>query len=344
MVAKEGEGAAMPGPWQELVRDAQLGGITLVLGAGVSVPRGVPTWLELVRGICRKDGFQPHGVAWLANDDVPPRDSLALQIALEEIEHRLRSRHRDDPQPIATARRKFAEMLSASIYGSARAASGDSLETIARVLREDQARPTRRIVRVVTSNADDLLEAEANAGHDIRVDPVVWPIARAHHHPRRADGAHGLPPIPVYHVHGYLPRDKQRGAGDALVFTDAQYWASMANPLSIANRVVTHALHDSHCIFVGMSMTDLNINRWLGLHAHDVETTKLANYEWLERPHAGTSRSIMRSLRRHYWIRRDGPDLALIERHLLRRGVVSIPVADWSEDFNRLMSLAFAKG
>jgi hypothetical protein len=276
------------------------GGITLVLGAGISISRGIPSWAQLVRWACKEVELSANGVDWLVDETVWP-DALALQIALEEVEHKLRSKGKQDQARAVDARKAFADLLSKGIYGSLKTGSLDSLATLVETLREDQARSRRRIVRVITFNADDLLEIEANAGHDADKAPVLWPVSRAHHHPRRHGGAHGLPPISVYHVHGYLPRDDRRGAEDSLVFTDAQYWASMANPLSIANRVFTHALHDSHCIFIGMSMRDMNVNRWLGAHAHDVESARMSQFAWRGDGARGSHRSILKSLRRHYW-------------------------------------------
>jgi hypothetical protein len=146
----------------------------------------------------------------------------------------------------------------------------------------------------------------------------------------------------VYHVHGFLPRDRRRNGADFLVFTDAQYWASVANPLALANRVFANALHDSHCVFVGLSMTDLNISRWLGLHANDVEQARLSDFDWS----GGTGGaslvlSLRRALRRHHWVRTGERAGALLERHLLRRGVASVPVRDWERDFDRRLRAAF---
>ncbi len=329
-------------PWDQLRDDVGAGGVTLVVGAGVTLARGVPSWRELVRRVCSRVGIDPATVPWLDGDERDPPSPLHLQILLEEVEHVLRARARREANPVFAARQAFADVLAGELYGALRPRCSGSLATIAAVLRADQRRPRPLVTRVITFNADDLLEAEANRGHDPRGDPVVWPVARAHHHPRRRAGAHGRPPIPVYHVHGFLPRDRRRTGADYLVFTDAQYWASMANPLGLANRVFANALHDSHCVFVGLSMTDLNVSRWLGLHAHDVEQARLSDFDWSGAAGADLVLSIRRSLRRHYWVRTDAPDLELLERHLLRRGVVSAPVRDWDRDFDRRMRAAFA--
>jgi hypothetical protein len=331
-------------PWRELAADVDAGGVTLIVGAGITLAHGVPSWLELVRGACARVGYRPRASEWLGDPRCEPPNTLYLQLALEEVEHALRNEHRRHRNPVLAARRAFADLLATELYGALRRpASGGSLATIAAVLRADQKRAQRRITRVITFNADDLLERVANRGHDPRAEPVVWPVARAHHHPRRSAGAHGRPPIPVYHVHGFLPRDRRRNAADFLVFTDAQYWASMANPLSLANRVFANALHDSHCIFVGLSMTDLNISRWLGMHANDVESARLSDLDW-GGGDGDLVLSIRRALRRHYWVRTSSKDLELLERHLLRRGVVAAPIRDWDHDFARRMRAAFGVG
>jgi hypothetical protein len=328
-------------PWRELAEDVAAGDVTLVVGAGVTLPRGVPSWLELVRRVCARVRVDPPAVPRAGDDGEAVANPTFLQIALEEVEHALRADLRGERNPVLAARRAFADVLAEELYAELGPPCAGSLSTLAAVLRADQRRERRRITRVVTLNADDLLESETNRGHDPIDDPVVWPVARAHHHPRRSAGAHGRPPIPVYHVHGFLPRDRRRAGADFLVFTDAQYQASMANPLGLANRVFANALHDSHCLFVGLSMTDLNVGRWLGLHAHDVEQARLSDFEWGGDGGRELLLSLHRSLRRHYWVRTDARDVQALERHLLRRGVVSAPVRDWERDFDDRMRVAF---
>lgn len=328
---------------RELLEDVQKGGVTLVVGAGISMPRGVPSWPELVRWACKRVGYQPRSVGWLANDTLPIPNSLSLQIALEEVEHHLRSKHKRSENAVVVARREFAKLIAEGLYQSVSGPADDSLAILAEAIRVDQSSSHQRIRRIISFNADDMLEEAANEGHHGLRDPVVWPIARAHHHPRRDAGANGCTPIPIYHVHGYLPRSQRRGASDSLVFTDAQYWESAAEPFSIANRVFSTALHDSHCLFVGLSMTDYNINRWLGLHAHDVQSAKIDEVNWYGRSGKGLRRSIPASLRRHYWLRTDG-DNQLMDQHMLRRGVVPVKVHDWTDDFRKLIASAFIDG
>ena len=56
---------------------------------------------------------------------------------------------------------------------------------------------------------------------------------------------------------GFIPSDAKlsRNYAHTLVFTDSQYWATTTSLLSLPNTIMGSALHDSTCIFVGLSMT-----------------------------------------------------------------------------------------
>jgi len=56
-----------------------------------------------------------------------------------------------------------------------------------------------------------------------------------------------------------------------LVFTDLQYWSSSARASSFANRIMSAALSEGQCLFIGVSMKDTNLLRWLALRSLDRE-------------------------------------------------------------------------
>jgi hypothetical protein len=143
----------------------------------------------------------------------------------------------------------------------------------------------------------------------------------------------------VYHVHGFLPRDgaarRWRDAPDTLVFTDAEYWATAASPLTFANRVMAQALHDSSCVFVGVSMTDVNLMRWLGVRYNAIKDDIAA--QGLHSGNASRARS-REALLRHFWIRRDESDpTGLISDLLLARGIRSVSLEAWGAPFEKLL-------
>ncbi|MEZ5366248.1 MAG: SIR2 family protein [Bryobacterales bacterium] len=334
---------------RSLEKDAQHGGMTLVLGAGVSLSRGLRSWRTLVQAMwARVLGNKPMP-PWLAGGGGVPHP-LAYQIVFEELEHCLRAEalaSDPDADPIGAAERRFAALITEELYRGfvPKGRPDDTLAIIAKLIRSEQAAPDPRIARVITFNADDLLEMEANRGFHYQRDPVVWAVPRASFHPRRGNGANGRPPIPVYHLHGYLPRLRNtRAAPDTLVFTDSEYWRSVANPGSFANRTLANALQDSHCIFIGLSMEDVNLMRWLGLRQVEVEDDYLSRQEADNLSAAKSLDKIRRALNRHFWITTASADPSrLIASHLERRGVGTILLDDWDGPFQELIESTFPR-
>ena len=355
-----------------LIQDAHRENITLVLGAGVSASAGIPTWGSLVRELAFSFGkkatrssaalgIPPHlekiyrklqqtdqfkSLNKQGFDLSPsPSHPFAYQMLLEEIEEDLKSRStKSEPAP-SGKQNPFANVLREALYSKVEIRPHSTLTALVEAIRVDQRRGVRRISRVISFNADDLVEECANHGHDPNRDPVVWPISRASFHPRRGMCANGLPPIPVYHIHGYLPQaaESSRDAPDTLVFTDTQYWDSLASPTSFANRVMSNALHDSHCVFLGLSMTDVNLMRWLGVHAAEVKADKLSEFEAKGKSAQSAAKATGAALRRHYWLRSDSADPdEMISRHLYRRGVHSVSLVDRDADIEALLAGCFS--
>jgi hypothetical protein len=351
------------------------GNSTLVLGAGVSCSRGVPLWGRLVEDLWSETlgvagttgGSFDHpfeGQArlelthrWLC-DTPDARTRLARELVAwwsaqnPPREVRLRGRIRCSADDV------FRELLRRALYRHLiHNHETDTLGVIARVLQREAGRGAegtrRRLLRVITFNADSLLEREVNGvdeGGRARTI-ALWPIAAANTPPMRHADA-----IPIYHVHGYLPLDRLAVAGSrrprkkvwgeglhddgALVFTDAEYWSSAASPLSFANRVVANALHDSRCIFVGLSMTDVNLWRWLGIRAVEIHRGVRAEWEAsgepaeAERPddeYLWMNISHEQSHEGHMWIRTGEGAAAerLSEFLATQRGVKTLKMDSW---------------
>jgi hypothetical protein len=155
--------------------------------------------------------------------------------------------------------------------------------------------------------------------------------------------------LPIYHLHGFIPKDPSAyqlyhedglisdapPAPESLVFTDEQYFRTVGNPTGFGSRVFQSALR-GNCVFVGLSMTDINILRWLANDAIErADDFRRLSTEW-----SGTEAefTIGEELRRHYWIATGSaadsaageadPDLLTIT--LDRRGVRGIRIPSWS--------------
>jgi len=337
---------------KSLRKATRAGGITLVLGAGVSIGRGLPSWSRLVRQLW-EDLAPPRDLPdWLSHEHALPHP-LAHQILLEEIEGATRWEiasargcKADDVDP-SLVRDKMVQKISDKLYGtSPNESDNDTLGILIALLKQEQKATDCRITRVITFNADDLLERGANRDTDAGREPVLYPVARASFHPRHGRCAFGRPAINVYHLHGFIPRSQRygRGAQDTLVFTDAEYWESVANPASFANRVMENALQDTTCVFVGMSMTDVNMMRWLGLRFTEFTDDRNALYAYRGKTPAYAFKKTREAIGRHYWIAAAADDpTRFIASHLERRGVQTVALPTWGTPFKALMDECFER-
>ncbi len=340
----------MADPREALIDACHHEPVSLFLGAGISHSRGVPLWNDVVRRMAQWVMPDDSDDALLARvravvrealgDDaasrvVLRRHPLEPQLALEWMKARLADdafRGRVESR-LGADDASFVALLRRALYEPVRRPEGraDALSAVADAVRAEHARwPLRRLTRIVTLNADDLLEREVC---DDGVERVL-PIARPSHSPRWCDRDRP-PPIPVYHVHGYLPRDVRdpEGSGHTLVFTDDDFWSTTAHPLSFANRVVANALHDSQCVFAGLSMHDVNLMRWLAVRFEEVVRDA--------REHG--DRDASAHLRRHFWIHtaKDDPT-GIVSGVLERRGVRSVELPSWgSAAFAELLRACF---
>jgi hypothetical protein len=225
----------------------------------------------------------------------------------------------------------FLEALRSNLYSSkvryptddlaGMRTSSESLAVIARLIVQEYKRGSRRrIDAVITFNVDDLIEQAVHtvAGFGRKRPPpgkeVVRVVARATHSYlggplRRA--------IPVYHIHGFVPSNHManylRHFDHMLVFTDTQYWSTSAGAPTFANRVIASALGEGRCVFVGLSMTDINLLRWLALRTiekdRDLSEVVRTAYAQMQRGF------IDHAFERHFWIRTKKTTLRVSSRN-----------------------------
>ena len=315
-----------------------------MLGAGVSTPRGIPKWDKLAKVVWQRV-FPSRPSPWTgaSHEQSPQAMPQFLPIVFELAYREL-------------GEAKFFKVLQECLYSNARHPAGDrgfaksteSLAVVARVIvNEYKRRQRRRVDAVITFNADDLIEKAVGAIQSDRAQPAVNYVARS---------THFLPEfgrdwIPVYHIHGFLPSKAPLGRTSELyeiyehmlVFTDVQYWSTSAGAMSFANRVMASALSEGRCIFIGLSMTDINLLRWLALRTLERDRDDAEGRLRATWAAHGFAMSLRRQFARHFWIRPDSDDPSGFLSDFLRlRGVEAIEIPNWSGDsFCRLMRRCF---
>ncbi|TET96396.1 MAG: hypothetical protein E3J30_11915 [Anaerolineales bacterium] len=328
-----------------LVKTARRGGITLVVGAGISRDFGVPNWENLAMRVWEAT-FPGKKSPWDAPDDKSPRSfpqflPIVFEMALQEL-----------------GRERFIETLHDCLYKNLRVSGVHqwtrSLEVLADlIVREHRTRGKRRLLRVISFNVDDLLERAVSARRDKSGKQASEGFARAGRFPRWDRGDE---PIPIYHLHGWIVRGSRRSKNvpwaknydHMLVFADSQYWNSNSKVLSHANRIIGFALHDSHCVFVGISMTDINLLRWLALSRNEL----VDEFEQIERRYRADREDRIPpdyrplqppGMNRHFWIRPASDDpTGFLTEFLKTRGVLSVGLRSWSgRSFENLIAECF---
>jgi hypothetical protein len=354
----------------QLVGATRRGGITLVLGAGLSIPRGIPDWNTLAQQVWRHS-FPRHPNPWSSTKDSSSQDLPQFLPIIFELAHR------------ELGVSAFLDLLKRALYENANCPftdarfprSKETLAVLARLLVSEHKRgAARRITSVITLNADDFLEQAVARLSGVRDDLIESDVVRAIS--RSTHRFPGPSTIPIYHIHGFLPSDLWRsdeGPKRMLVFTDLQYWSSSARASSFANRIMSTALSEGQCVFIGVSMKDTNVLRWLALRSLDRERDqidfgqeRLARWisqrnsdhprevrelldtvvDFLKDPSTSESRSLDKNFSRHFWIRPPTTDPGLFLSDFLYRcrGVQPVDIEDWQgPSLQRLLTKCFPK-
>lgn len=228
-------------------------GVVLVLGSGVSIGMGVPNWDELVSALF------VSLVTKQLTDNIDEDQSLRLADAARKV---------GNESPLLSARylrrgfedgnagdsQAFQRALSGALYGHIGGSETASplLKELAKLCMPLRTGP--KVHSVITYNFDDLLE-EILMSQGIRYRSIY----SARHHPLETE-------LPVFHAHGFLPRNVERFDGleeGVLAFSEEGYHQLFRDPYHWTNVIQLQAFQQRTCILVGLSLTDPNLRRLL---------------------------------------------------------------------------------
>jgi hypothetical protein len=210
--------------------------LTLIVGAGASMEASLPSWPTLIERLLKRvaadDPFLVDMAAreeWVAST-LAQEDLLAAGAIVEVLA--------DDD---------LATLLPEALYGGEDPASfepGPIAHQVANVRRCFRERAT-----LLTTNYDDLIEQGLLAAGYSKRDVHSYVQSRTVK----------APAIPVTHLHGLAGRE---GPPKKLVLSEEQYHR-MQRGSSWQERCMTKRLESSSCLFVGTSLTDPNLIRYL---------------------------------------------------------------------------------
>lgn len=236
--------------------------LTLVCGAGVSQDSLIPSWNELLLGILDN----------AINFDIVQKAPNSGNLNLEDLVKKF-------PQSNIIVGKylkqllgnDFEESVRKLLYKQYSAVEESDLQNINYMgyipsikyhyagklilAIAELARPKRtgkRLESIITFNFDDLIEG-ALRSEAIDCCPIWKEGQRS-----TADV------LPIYHVHGYLPKAGELDNPN-LVFSEDAYHSQFIDPFSWSNLIQLNTYSKNVCLFVGLSLVDPNLRRLLDI-------------------------------------------------------------------------------
>lgn len=230
------------------------GRLTLICGAGVSVQAGIPTWGDLLVRLLERmmDRIaKVHGIELdrMAATEFQKRYGASSLILGKYLKNNLG--------------RDFARELRAALYADPSSPS-PMIDSIVRLSRPQ--RDSRPLDSIITFNFDSLIEEHLET-HQVPNRPIFSESI-----------AHEPNELPIYHVHGYLPRSGELLEHSEPVFSEDAYHSQFIDPFSWSNLIQLNKLTQTTCLLVGISLTDPNMRRLLDVAWRKSPDKAMAHY------------------------------------------------------------------
>lgn len=224
---------------EALGRALHAGRLTLVCGAGVSVGAGIPTWYQLLLRLLEsmmKKISNDHSIT-LGNvsvNEFANRYSPSSLIVGKYLKNNLGN--------------DFLKEVRDALYSS-QTTNCAMIEEIVNLSRPQ--RDGKPLDSIITFNFDGLIEENLHASN-IRYKAIY-----------NEGMKNNTNELPVYHVHGYLPRSGRLPTDANIVFSEDSYHSQFIEPFSWSNLIQLNKLSQNTCLFIGLSLTDPNLRRLL---------------------------------------------------------------------------------
>jgi len=237
-----------------LSKELHAGRLTLVCGAGVSIGAGIPSWskllLRLLESMMAKIS-QDHSIS-LGSSDANEFQKRYEPSALI-IGKYLKTNLGND----------FLPQLREALYAE-NPVSCDIIDAIVELARPQ--RDGKPLDSIITFNFDSLIEE--NLERNNIPYKAIW-MEATRNSPNE---------LPIYHVHGYLPRKGRIKKGAEIVFSEDAYHSQFIDPFSWSNLIQLNKLSQNTCLFVGLSLRDPNLRRLLDVANRKNPSHSLRHY------------------------------------------------------------------
>jgi hypothetical protein len=221
--------------------------LVLVLGAGISLEVGLPSWDTLLNRLLAKtiDDEGPLASDFFAKvfNSLFRPNSLVLGRYLQQFY---------EAKGIP-----FSEVVRRTLYSDYKKQTFSNTSKVLREIVRFCIAPGRgpNLNSIITYNYDDVVEQLLrNSDMDIPFRSIF-----------RLGENPALRELAIYHVHGYLPMESDDLDLPEITFGENVYHKQYSDTYSWNNMVQINKFRDNACLFIGSSLTDPNIRRLLDI-------------------------------------------------------------------------------
>jgi hypothetical protein len=217
--------------------------LVLVLGAGVSMTFGLPSWEILLQKLMvttlQKDKNASSILSKLFAKIFNPSPLIAGRYLQKYFENNHQS---------------FEEEVRKILYEEIdRKTKSALMEEIVRYCIAPGKSPN--LNSIITYNFDDIVEQSIlKSSLDLPYKPIFG---------KGVDVDAGE--LPIYHVHGYLPHNGKLSEANQITFGENIYHKQYTDIYSWNNIVQINKFRENNCLFIGTSLTDPNTRRLLDI-------------------------------------------------------------------------------
>lgn len=245
---------------KRLKESLKAGDLTLVCGAGVSIGANIPSWNELLLDlletmIARISNDQSIS---LKTDNTSNYRSILGSSSLVMGKY-LKSNLGKD----------FLPELRDALYKN-NPKTCDLIDAIVEVSRPQ--RDGKPLNSIITFNFDALI------GENLEKNNIKFKAIDNEGNRNQPDE------LPIYHVHGFLPRTGKITSTKNVVFSEDSYHTQFIEPFSWSNLIQLNKLSQNTCLFIGLSLTDPNLRRLLDVANRKDPSNNLNHYIVKKKP------------------------------------------------------------
>ncbi len=220
------------------------GNLSLIVGAGISMKFGIPSWDELLQRLLLKTIEQEPETATILSKIYTkifnPSPLIAARFLQAEI----------DPKSIHA----FEDAVRNALYETFDTnAESKTMEEIVQLCIAPGTTPN--LDSIISYNYDNIIEEKIIAkGLGLRFQSIF---------------GQGVDPdyksLLIYHVHGFLPREGKISEKNTITLGESVYHEQYNAIYSWNNIVQINKFRDKTCLFIGTSLSDPNIRRLLDI-------------------------------------------------------------------------------